>query len=104
MTETKHAIRQDELGETDVLKLTDIPIPEPGMGEIVMRVHAAGMNPVDIMARQSGVFALRKGGTGKDRHYARLSAVVAWRPEPSPVEVRNVVDSCQRTVNFGLRN
>jgi NADPH:quinone reductase-like Zn-dependent oxidoreductase len=56
MTETMRAIRQDELGETEVLKLTDIPIPEPGMGEIVVRVHAAGVNPVDVMARQSGVF------------------------------------------------
>jgi hypothetical protein len=36
-------IRQDELGETEVLKLTDVPIPEPGIGEIVVRVHAAGV-------------------------------------------------------------
>ena len=37
-------------------KLTDVPIPEPGMGEIVVRVHAAGVNPVDRNGPQSGVF------------------------------------------------
>ncbi len=56
MNDTMHVIRQDELGGTEVLKLIDVPIPEPGMGEIVVRVHAAGVNPVDAMARQSGVF------------------------------------------------
>ena len=56
MNDTMHAVRQDELGESEVLKLTDVPIPVPGMGEVVVRVHAAGVNPVDVMARQSGVF------------------------------------------------
>lgn len=60
MNDTMQIIRQEELGDTDVLKLIDVPIPEPGMGEIVVRVHAAGVNPVDVMARQSGVFV---GGT-----------------------------------------
>jgi NADPH:quinone reductase-like Zn-dependent oxidoreductase len=43
MNDTMQIIRQDELGETEVLKLTDVPIPEPGIGEIVVRVHAAGV-------------------------------------------------------------
>ena len=47
MNDTMQIIRQDELGGTEVLKVTDVPIPEPGMGEIVVRVHAAGVNPVD---------------------------------------------------------
>jgi NADPH:quinone reductase-like Zn-dependent oxidoreductase len=51
MNDTMHAIRQDELGGTEVLKLIDIPIPAPGIGEIVVRVHGAGVNPVDVMAR-----------------------------------------------------
>jgi NADPH:quinone reductase-like Zn-dependent oxidoreductase len=52
-------LRQDELGGTEVLKLIDVPIPEPGMREIVARLHAAGANPDDVddvMARQSGLF------------------------------------------------
>jgi NADPH:quinone reductase-like Zn-dependent oxidoreductase len=56
MTSSMQIIRQDELGGPEVLKPAHVPIPEPGMGEIVVRVHAAGVNPVDVMARQSGVF------------------------------------------------
>ena len=56
MNDTMQAISQDELGGPEVLKLVDLPIPEPGMGEILVRVHAAGVNPVDVKARQTGVF------------------------------------------------
>jgi NADPH:quinone reductase-like Zn-dependent oxidoreductase len=56
MIATMHAIRQDQLGGTQVLKLTTVPIPRRGMGEILIRVRAAGVNPVDVMAQQSGVF------------------------------------------------
>ena len=56
MIATLHAIRQDELGGTQVLKLTTVPIPKPGMGEILIRVRAAGVNPVDVIAQHSGVF------------------------------------------------
>ena len=56
MIATLHAIRQDELGGTQVLKLTTVPIPKPGMGEILIRVRAAGVTPVDVIAEQSGVF------------------------------------------------
>ena len=41
MNDTMHVIRQDELGGLEVLKLIDVPIPEPGMGEIVVRVDPA---------------------------------------------------------------
>lgn len=50
------AISQDTLGGPEVLKVVDIESPAPGMGQIRVRVHAAGVNPVDIMNRQSGVF------------------------------------------------
>ena len=73
MIATMHAIRQDELGGTQVLKLATVPIPKPGMGEILIRVRAAGVNPVDVIAQHSGVFVggppfharlrcLRRGG------------------------------------------
>ena len=32
------------LGEPDVLRLTEVPDPEPGPGEVVVDVHAAGIN------------------------------------------------------------
>ncbi|GAB7111013.1 NADP-dependent oxidoreductase [Streptomyces phaeofaciens JCM 4814] len=55
-TATMQAISQDELGGPDVLKPVTVPRPAPGMGEILVRVRAASVNPVDAMNRQSGVF------------------------------------------------
>lgn len=56
MTDTMQAISQDELGGPEVLKRVALPIPKPGMGEILVRVHAASVNPVDVMNRESGMF------------------------------------------------
>jgi NADPH:quinone reductase-like Zn-dependent oxidoreductase len=41
------AISQDVLGAPEVLKEVERPRPVPGMSEIVVRVHAAGVNPTD---------------------------------------------------------
>ena len=41
------AIRVHQFGGPDVLKLEEIPDPKPGPGDIVVRVRAAGVNPVD---------------------------------------------------------
>jgi NADPH:quinone reductase-like Zn-dependent oxidoreductase len=38
------AIVQDNYGSTDVLQLRDIPRPVPGPGEVLVRVHAAGLD------------------------------------------------------------
>ncbi|HUA45152.1 MAG TPA: NADP-dependent oxidoreductase [Solirubrobacteraceae bacterium] len=53
---TMRAISQDELGGPDVLKLVTLPIPEPGVSQILIRVHAAGVNPIDGANRQTGAF------------------------------------------------
>ncbi|MCX2714569.1 NADP-dependent oxidoreductase [Mycolicibacterium sp. J2] len=50
------AVSQSEFGGPEVLDVVEIDRPEPGMGEILVRVHAAGVNPVDAMNRQTGVF------------------------------------------------
>jgi NADPH:quinone reductase-like Zn-dependent oxidoreductase len=49
-------IRQDVLGGPEVLKLTEIEVPEPRPTEIRVRVHAAGVNPIDWNTRKLGVF------------------------------------------------
>jgi NADPH2:quinone reductase len=41
------AIRVHEFGGPTVLKLGEIPDPKAGPGEVVVRVRAAGVNPVD---------------------------------------------------------
>ncbi|AHH95573.1 NAD(P)-dependent alcohol dehydrogenase [Kutzneria albida] len=39
------AVVQDRYGETDVLRCSDVDRPEPGPGEVLVRVHAAGLDP-----------------------------------------------------------
>ncbi len=51
------AIIQDELGGPEVLHEASIEIPTPGIGQVLVRVRAAGVNPADFMNRQTGVFS-----------------------------------------------
>ncbi|MFG3259178.1 NADP-dependent oxidoreductase [Streptomyces sp. NPDC048172] len=50
---TMRAIRQDEFGGTEVLQEVEIPRPKPGIGEVLVRVRAAGFNPTDWKNRQA---------------------------------------------------
>jgi len=50
------AIRVHEFGGPAVLKLEEIPDPKPGPGEVLVRVRAAGVNPVDAYIH-SGTYA-----------------------------------------------
>lgn len=45
------AIRVRELGGPEVLILEEVPDPEPGRGEVLIRLRAAGVNPVDVYRR-----------------------------------------------------
>jgi NADPH:quinone reductase-like Zn-dependent oxidoreductase len=49
------AIRQQTLGGPEVLELADVPRPEPGPTEVLVRVAAAGVNPVDWKVCRRGV-------------------------------------------------
>ncbi len=50
------AVSQDRAGGPEVLGLVDLPRPQPGPTEILVRVHAAGVNPTDWKTRASGQF------------------------------------------------
>src|ERR1700720_2576012 len=45
------AIRVHSFGDRDVLKLQDIPTPDVGPAEVLIRVKAAGVNPVETYIR-----------------------------------------------------
>ncbi len=45
------AIRVSEYGGPSVLKLEEVPAPEPGPNQVLVRNHAAGVNPVDTYLR-----------------------------------------------------
>ena len=50
------AVRVDRFGGPEVLTVRDADVPSPGTGEILVRVLAAGVNPVDTYIR-SGAYA-----------------------------------------------
>jgi NADPH:quinone reductase-like Zn-dependent oxidoreductase len=50
--ETMKAIRVHTYGGPDVLKYEEAPRPKPGPGEVLVRIRAAGVNPMDWKARE----------------------------------------------------
>ncbi|HEX4028775.1 MAG TPA: quinone oxidoreductase [Terracidiphilus sp.] len=49
------AIQIRETGGPEVLELVDLPIPQPGPGQVLMRIEAVGMNFIEIYFRK-GVY------------------------------------------------
>jgi NADPH:quinone reductase len=51
------AVQIDEFGGPEVLKLVDLPKPEPGDGEVLIEVSRAGMNFADTHQRENSYLA-----------------------------------------------
>ncbi len=57
MTQTSKTVRIERNGGPDEMRLVDLPVGEPGPGEIRIRHQACGLNFIDVYQR-SGVYAL----------------------------------------------
>jgi len=51
----KAAIYRSTGAARDVLRVEDVDRPEPGPGEVLVRVRASGINPTDVKARSGAV-------------------------------------------------
>lgn len=49
---TMRQVVYDRFGDSDVLQVTESPVPVPGDGEVLIRVHGAGLNPIDWKTRR----------------------------------------------------
>jgi NADPH:quinone reductase-like Zn-dependent oxidoreductase len=72
------AIVQERFGPPDVLRLADIDVPEVGAGDVLVRVHAAALNPADWhILRGDPRVARLMGEVGLRRPKARVAGVDA---------------------------
>ena len=62
-----------EYGNADVLQVLDLPVVNAGEGEVRVRVHAAAINPTDILSRSGA----RKRPMGKTDTYANKHPLMA---------------------------
>lgn len=70
------AVRYDNYGGLDVLGVREVPRPEPGPGQVLVAVRAAGINPGETKIRE-GVLADRWPSTFPSGQGSDLAGVVA---------------------------
>jgi NADPH2:quinone reductase len=58
MTTTSTTVRIDRHGGTEEMKLVEVPVGDPGPGEIRIRHHACGLNFIDVYQR-AGVYPMQ---------------------------------------------
>jgi NADPH:quinone reductase-like Zn-dependent oxidoreductase len=70
------AVRYDEYGGVEVLKVVEVPQPEPGPGQVLVQVKAASINPGEAKIRE-GLLAGRWPSTFPSGQGSDLAGVVA---------------------------
>ncbi|MCX6372383.1 MAG: alcohol dehydrogenase family protein [Actinobacteria bacterium] len=91
-------------GGLDMLEYRDVPVPEPGPGEVLLRVLAAGVNNTEINTRLGWYSASVTADTG-----ATADAVERETPAgedggwsaPTPFPLIQGTDCCGRVVEVG---
>jgi NADPH:quinone reductase len=79
------AIVVHQFGAPEVMKLEDFPTPKAGQGQVLVRIHAAGVNPFDTYMR-SGMYAIKPplpyipGGEGAGVVHGVGEGVTKWKP------------------------
>ena len=72
------AIVQDRFGPPEVFRLATVDVPELGADDVLVRVHAAALNPYDWhMVRGDPLIARLMGGVGLAKPKARVAGVDA---------------------------
>src|SRR5215470_6605111 len=71
------AVIQDRFGPPEVLKLADIKLPEVGAGDVLVRVHAAALNPADWHILRGDPLVARLMGVGLTKPKARVAGIDA---------------------------
>ena len=84
-------VRFHQTGAADVLKLEDVPLSEPGAGEVRLKVEAIGLNRAEVMFRQgqyleSPVFPSRLG-------YEAAGIIDAVGPSVSDIQIGDRVST-----------
>ena len=87
------AIVQDRFGPPDVLQLADTDLPEAGPDDVLVRVHAAGLNPDDWHILRGDPLVARLMGVGLTKPKARVAGI----------DAAGVVEAAGANVR-GLRN
>ena len=70
------AVRFDEYGGIEVLKVVDVPRPVPGAGQVLVQVKAAGINPGEAKIR-AGLLHARWPATFPSGQGSDLAGIVA---------------------------
>jgi NADPH:quinone reductase-like Zn-dependent oxidoreductase len=71
------AIVQGRFGPPDVLQLADTDLPEVGADDVLVRVHAAALNPADWHILRGDPLVARLMGVGLTKPKARVAGVDA---------------------------
>ena len=93
--ETMRAVVFDETGDPDVLHTATLPVPAPVISELLVRVVAAGVNPIDAKTRAgrgvSGAITALPSTLGFDFSGVVMNAPYEAHPFPPGTEVYGMV-------------